>query len=113
MVGASSQLPNEDAIEAVLADADVSTLTKLKGVSRSWLACSRRVLCARLCRRQGHRVPTSRADVTDINVEPVLELHGPGVANMVEAIARFPNLARMHARGFEVDVAAVRGLGPP
>ena len=50
--------------------------------------------------------------MTDINVEPCLEADGPGVAHVIEAMARLPNLARMHAHGFVVDVAAVRGLGP-
>ena len=56
-------------------------------------------------------MPTSRADVTDIDVEPFLKADGPGVAHVTEAMARLPNLARMHAHGFVVDVAAVRGLG--
>ena len=109
----SSQLANEDAIEEALSGADVPTLCKLKGVSRSWRARARRALCRRLyAGSKGRPVPTSPANVTDIDVEPCLKAIGPGVAHMIEAMARFPNLARMHAHGFVVDVAAVRGLGP-
>ena len=70
------------------------------------------MLCARLYTAKGRPVPTSRADVTDIDVAPFLKADGPGVAHVTEAMARLPNLARMHAHGFVVDVAAVRGLGP-
>ena len=48
---ASGQL-NDDAIEEVLTKADVPTLLKIKGVSRSWRAGAQRVLRARLCRRE-------------------------------------------------------------
>ena len=41
-----------------------------------------------------------------------MKADGPGVAHVAEAMAQFPNVARMHAHGFVVDVAAVRGLGP-
>ncbi len=113
--------PLEDSLSSALLDelltmvlerADVPTLLKLKGVSRNWPARARRVLWARLCRRQGQPVPTSRDNVTDVDIEPFLRADGPGVAHVIEAMARFPNLARMHAHGFVVDVAAVRGLGP-
>ncbi len=103
---------NDDAIEEALSEADVPTLFKLKGVSRSWRARARRVLCARLYTAKGRPVPNSHAEVTDINVEPFLKADGPGVTHVTEAMARLPNLARMHAHGFLVDVAAVRGLGP-
>ena len=59
------------------------------------------MLRARLCRRAGQPVPTSRAAVTDIDIESFLEADGPGVAHVGEAMAQFPNLARMHAHGFE------------
>ena len=108
----SSQFGNEDAIGEALSEADVPTLRQLKGVSQGWRARARRVLWARLCRREGQPVPTSPADVTDIDVKPCLKTIGPGVAHVTEAMARLPNLARMHAHGFVVDVAAVRGLGP-
>ena len=110
--GLASQLPSE-LFDEVLTKADVPTLLKIKGVSRSWRAGARRVLRARLCRREGQPVPTSRAAVTDVDIEPFVKADGPGVAHVGEAMAQFPNLARMHAHGFVVDVAAVRGLGPP
>ena len=109
--GLASQLPSE-LFDEVLTKADVPTLLKIKGVSRSWRAGARRVLRARLCRREGQPVPTSRAAVTDVDIEPFVKADGPGVAHVAEAMAQFPNLARMHAHGFVVDVAAVRGLGP-
>ena len=109
--GLASQLPSE-LLDEVLTKADVPTLLKIKGVSRSWRAGACRVLWAWLCRREGQPVPTSRAAVTDVDIEPFLKADGPGVAHVIEAMARFPNLARMHAHGFVVDVAAVRGLGP-
>ena len=109
--GLASQLPSE-LFDEVLTKADVPTLLKIKGVSRSWRAGARRVLRARLCRREGQPVPTSRAAVTDVDIEPFVKADGPGVAHVGEAMAQFPNVARMHAHGFVVDVAAVRGLGP-
>ena len=109
--GLASQLPSE-LLDEVLTKADVPTLLKIKGVSRSWRAGARRVLRARLCRREGQPVPTSRAAVTDVDIEPFVKADGPGVAHVAEAMAQFPNVARMHAHGFVVDVAAVRGLGP-
>ena len=109
--GLASQLPSE-LLDEVLTKADVPTLLKIKGVSRSWRAGARRVLRARLCRREGQPVPTSRAAVTDVDIEPFMKADGPGVAHVAEAMAQFPNVARMHAHGFVVDVAAVRGLGP-
>ena len=63
----------------------------------SWRAGARRVLWARLCRREGQPVPTSRAAVTDVDIEPFLKADGPGKAHMAAAMARFPNLARMFA----------------
>ena len=109
--GLVPELPSE-LLDEVLTKADVPTLLKIKGVSRSWRAGARRVLRARLCRREGQPVPTSRAAVTDVDIESFLEADGPGVVHVAEAVAQFPNLARMHAHGFVVDVAAVRGLGP-
>jgi hypothetical protein len=108
----SSELVNEDAIEEALAEADVPTLRRLKGVSRSWRTRARRVLCRRLFAAKGRPMPACRADVTDIEIAPFLKADGPGVAHVIEALAQLPNLARMHAHGFVVDVAAVRGLGP-
>jgi hypothetical protein len=48
----STQLVNEDALEDALAGADVPTLCALKGVSLTWRARARRVLCARRCARR-------------------------------------------------------------
>ena len=43
----------DDAKEVALGMVEVSMLTELKGVSRSWLALARRVLCSRLSRCEG------------------------------------------------------------
>ena len=85
----TSQLPSE-LLDEVLKKAHVLTLLKIKGVSRSWRAGARRVLWARLCRRQGQPVPTSRATVTDIDIEPFLTADGPGVAHVAEAMGSSP-----------------------
>ena len=117
----SSQLVNEDAIEEALAEADVPTLRKLKGVNRSWRARARRVLCRRLFAAKGRPMPACRADVTDIEIAPFLKADGPGVAHVIEAMTRFPNLARMHAQrvgfvspsGLLADSSTlIRGLDP-
>ena len=50
--GLASQLPSE-LLDEVLTKADVPTLLKIKGVSRSWWAGALRVLWARLCRHGG------------------------------------------------------------
>ena len=50
--GLASQLPSE-LFDEVLTKADVPTLLKIKGVSRSWRAGAQRVLWARLCHREG------------------------------------------------------------
>ena len=105
--GLASQLPSE-LLDEVLKKADVPTLLKIKGVSRSWRAGARRVLWAWLCRREGQPVPTSRAAVTDVDIEPFLKAGGRGVAHVAEAMAQFPNLARMHAHGGHVHHEAVR-----
>ena len=86
-----SLVNNDDAIEEVLKQGDLRMLSQLKGVSWSWRAHARRVLCARLCRREGQPLPTSPANVTDIDVEPCLKAIGPGVTHMIEAMTRFPN----------------------
>ena len=112
---ASSTLPPEplqqpsfsaDAMEAALGLVDVATLAELKGVTRSWRALAQRVLCSRLCRRDGQPVPTRLDEITDLDVEQLIEAGRPGDA----AVAGWtlPGLARLHGYGYVVDVAAVR-----
>ena len=112
---ASSTLPPEplqqpsfsaDAMEAALGLVDVATLAELKGVTRSWRALAQRVLCSRLCRRDGQPVPTRLDQITDLDVEQLIEAGRPGDA----AVAGWtlPGLARLHGYGYVVDVAAVR-----
>ena len=112
---ASSALPPEplqqpsfsaDAMEAALGLVDVATLAELKGVTRSWRALAQRVLCSRLCRRDGQPVPTRLDEITDLDVEQLIEAGRPGDA----AVAGWtlPGLARLHGYGYVVDVAAVR-----
>ena len=49
----SGMAVTDDAKEVALGMVDVGMLTELKGVSRSWLALARRVLCSRLSRCEG------------------------------------------------------------
>ena len=104
-------LPSE-LFQEVLEQLDMLTLLNVKGVSKTWRTKARSVVWAWLCRREGQPVPASRVAVTDVDIEPFVKADGPDVAHVGEAMVRFPNLARMHAHGFVVDVAAVRGLGP-
>ena len=102
----STELINEDAAEAALAEADVPTLCALKGVSTAWRARARRVLCARLCASDSQPLPTSRDEVSDLDLGPML-----GVGRLSDAAAAgrlLPNLAGVRARGFTMDVAAAR-----
>jgi hypothetical protein len=112
---ASSTLPPEplqqpsfsaDAMEAALGLVDVATLAELKGVARSWRALAQRVLCSRLCRRDGQPVPTRLDEITDLDVEQIIEAGRPGDAAVVGRM--LPGLARLHGYGHVVDVAAVR-----
>jgi hypothetical protein len=112
---ASSTLPPEplqqpsfsaDAMEAALGLVDVATLAELKGVSRSWRALAQRVLCSRLCRRDGQPVPTRLDEITDLDVEQLIEAGRPGDAAVAGRM--LPGLARLHGYGYVVDVAAVR-----
>jgi hypothetical protein len=93
-------------MEAALGLVDVATLAELKGVTRSWRALAQRVLCSRLCRRDGQPVPTRLDEITDLDVEQLIEAGRPGDA--AEAGRRLPGLARLHGYGYVVDVAAVR-----
>ena len=95
-----------DAMEAALGLVDVATLAKLKGVTRSWRALAQRVLCSRLCRRNGQPVPTRLDEITDLDVEQLIEAGRPGDAAVAGRM--LPGLARLHGYGHVVDVAAVR-----
>jgi len=112
---ASSTLPPEplqqpsfsaDAMEAALGLVDVATLAELKGVTRSWRALAQRVLCSRLCRRDGQPGPTRLDEITDLDVEQLIEAGRPGDAAVAGRM--LPGLARLHGYGHVVDVAAVR-----
>ncbi|KOO34935.1 protein nlrc3-like protein, partial [Chrysochromulina tobinii] len=102
-----SGLPaTEDAKEAALGLLDVVTLCELKGVNRSWRALSRRVLCSRLCRGRGQPPPTQLDEITDLDVELLIEAGRPGDAAVAGRM--LPGLARLRGYGYVVDVAAVR-----
>ncbi|KOO32853.1 hypothetical protein Ctob_010456 [Chrysochromulina tobinii] len=112
---ASSMLPPEplqqpsfsaDAMEAALGLVDVATLAELKGVTRSWRGLAQRVLCSRLCRRDGQPVPTRLDEITDLDVEQLIKAGRPGDAAVAGRM--LPGLARLHGYGYVVDVAAVR-----
>ena len=95
-----------DAREAALGMVDVATLCELKGVNRSWRALSRRVLCSRLCRGRGQPAPTHLEEITDLDVELLIEAGRPGDTALAGRM--LPGLARLHGYGFVVDVAKVR-----
>jgi Ran GTPase-activating protein (RanGAP) involved in mRNA processing and transport len=112
---ASSALPPEplqqpsfsaDAMEAALGLVDVATFAELKGVTRSWRTLAQRVLCSRLCRRDGQPVPTRLEEITDLDVEQLIEAGRPGDAAVAGRM--LPGLARLHGYGYVVDMAAVR-----
>eukprot|EP00900_Chrysochromulina_parva_P015346 jgi/Chrpa1/23812/Chrysochromulina_OHIO_Genome00026551-RA len=92
-------------MEAALGLVDVATLAELKGVTRSWRALAQRVLCSRLCRRDGQPVPTRLDQITDLDVEQLIEAGRPGDAAVAGRM--LPGLARLHGYGYVVDVAAV------
>ncbi|KOO33507.1 hypothetical protein Ctob_012642 [Chrysochromulina tobinii] len=102
----SGMAVTDDAKEAALGMVDVGTLAELKGVSRSWLALARRVLCSRLSRCEGQPAPTHMAEITDLNIKVLVDAGRPWEA--AAAGRMLPNLARLHWEGFEVNVAAVR-----
>jgi hypothetical protein len=85
---------------------DVATLCELKGVNRFWRALSRRVLCSRLCRGRGQPAPTHLEEITDLDVELLIEAGRPGDTALAGRM--LPGLARLHGYGFVVDVANVR-----
>ncbi|KOO34627.1 hypothetical protein Ctob_014334 [Chrysochromulina tobinii] len=95
-----------DAREAALGMVDVATLCELKGVNRFWRALSRRVLCSRLCRGRGQPAPTHLEEITDLDVELLIEAGRPWDTALAGRM--LPGLARLHGYGFVVDVAKVR-----
>ena len=95
-----------DAREAALEMVDVATLCELKGVNRFWRALSRYALCSRLCRRDGQPVPTHLEEITDLDVEPLIEAGRPWDTALAGRM--LPGLARLHGYGCVVDVAKVR-----
>jgi len=106
----STQLVNEDALEDALAGADVPTLCALKGVSLSWRARVRRVLCARLCARVGLRLTRNLVEVTKLDLSGS-RAAGRLFADAVDASRWLPNLEKVTGLGgFEVDVAALRSV---
>ena len=107
----SSALANEDAIEEALAHAEAATLVALKGVSSAWRGHARSLLSARLCRRDGRPAPARREDVTDLDVQRLVEA---GRVDDATAAGQLPNLVRLHAYGHVADLAALRAApGPP
>jgi len=95
-----------DASEAALEMVDVATLCELKGVNRVWRALSRHVLCSRLCRGRGQPAPTHLEEITDLDVELLIEAGRPGDTALAGRM--LPWLARLHGYGCVVDVAKVR-----
>ena len=102
----SGMAVTDDAREAALGMVDVGTLAELKGVSRSWLALARRVLCSRLSRCAGQRAPTQLAEITDLDIKVLVDAGRPWEA--AAAGRMLPSLARLRWEGFTVSVAAVR-----
>ena len=102
----SGMAVTDDAKEAALGMVDVGTLAELKGVSQSWLALARRVLCSRLSRCEGQPAPTQLAEITDLNIKVLVDAGRPWEA--AAAGRMLPSLARLRWEGFEVSVAAVR-----
>jgi hypothetical protein len=97
---------NDDAAEAALGKVGVATLIELKGVNRAWRALGRRALCSRLCRREGHADPRQLHDITELNLELLIEAGRPWEA--ARAGRLLLHLERLTGYGFVVDVAAVR-----
>jgi hypothetical protein len=105
---AAAALPvNDDAAEAALAKVDLGTLIELKGLNRAWRALGRRALCSRLCRREGHADPRQLHEITELNLELLIEAGRPSEAARA---GRLLHLERLTGYGFVVDVAAVRNV---
>jgi hypothetical protein len=75
-------------------------------VTRFLRALAQRVLCSRLCRRDGQPAPTRLDEITDLDVEQLIEAGRPGDAAVAGRM--LTGLARIHGYGYVVDVAAVR-----
>jgi len=99
---------NDDAAEAALAKVGVGTLIELKGVNRAWRTLARRALCSRLCRREGRADPRQLDEITELNLEPLIEAGRPWEA--ARAGRLLVHLERLTGYGFAVDVAAVREI---
>ena len=99
----SGMAVTDDAKEVALGMVEVGMLTELKGVSRSWLALARRVLCSRC---EGQPAPTQLDEITDLNIQVLVDAGRP----WEEAAAgrMLPSLVRLRWEGFTVSVAAVR-----
>ena len=97
---------NDDAAEAALAKVGVGTLIELKGVSRAWRALRRRALCSQLCGRIGHADPRQLDEITELNLELLIEAGQSWEA--ARAGRLLLRLERLTGYGFVVDVAAVR-----
>ena len=97
---------NDDAADVALAKVGVGTLIELKGVNRAWRALARRALCSRLCRREGRADPRQLDEITELNLEPLIEAGRPWEA--ARAGRLLLHLERLTGYGFLVDVDAVR-----
>ena len=102
----SGMAVTDDAKEVALGMVDVGTLAELKGVSQSWLALARRVLCSRLSRCEGLPAPTQLAEITDLNIKVLVDACRPWEAAVAGRM--LPSLARLRWDGFTVSVGAVR-----
>ena len=99
---------HDDAAEAALAKVGVGTLIELKGVNRAWRALGRRALCSRLCRREGRADPRVLDEITELNLQLLIEAGRPWEA--VRAGRLLLHLERLSGYGVVLDVAAVRAL---
>ena len=81
-------------------------LIELKGVSRAWRALGRRALCSQLCGRIGHADPRQLDEITELNLELLIEAGQSWEAARAGRLLLC--LERLTGYGFVVDVAAVR-----
>ena len=87
-------LLNEDATRAVLAHADARSLSRLCGVNNR---------CKELAQE-------TKEALEDVHIEDYLKADGPGVQALAKECLYFPNLARLHAHGLQVDLAQIKQL---